>query len=94
MEREKHIQSHSTDIKNLVIGLLLGICLMLAVAAASNYGDIGTYWCCAAGDDSLAVFVTDTRTGQTLRLGRTEAYDLGTPGSPKSIRRSVTPYVD
>jgi len=95
MEREKHIQNRSADIKNLVIGFLLGVCLMLVIAAAgSNHGDVGTYQCCAAGNDSLAVFVTDTRTGQTWRLGRTEAYDLGTPGSPKSVRRSITPYVD
>lgn len=95
MEREKHVRSRCPDIRNVVIGLLLGICLMLAIAAAgSNYGGIGTYQCCAAGDDSLAVFVTDTRTGQTWRLGRTDAYDLGTPGTPKSVRHSVTPYVD
>jgi hypothetical protein len=95
MEREKHTRSCWPDIKNIVIGLLLGICLMLAIAAAgSNYGDIGTYQCCAAGDDSLAVFVTDTRTGQTWRLGRIDAYDLGTPATPKSVRHSVTPHVD
>ncbi len=95
MEREKHLQIRSVNIKNLAIGFLLGICLMLAIAAASsNSADIGTYQCCAAGDDSLAVFVTDTRTGQTWRLARTEAYDFGTPSSPKSVRRSITPYVD
>ncbi len=95
MEREKHVQSRWPDVKNLVIGLLLGICLMLAIAAAgSSRGDIGTFQCCAAGDDSLAVFVIDTRTGQTWRLGRIDAYDLGSPGTPKSVRHSVTPYVN
>jgi hypothetical protein len=95
MERKKHVKSDKADIKNLVIGFLLGICLMLAIgAASSNYGDIGTYQCCAAGDNSPGVFVADTRTGQTRRLERTEAYDFAAPGSPKSLRHGITSYVD
>ena len=95
MERTKHALSRHADIKHLIIGFLLGVCLMLAAAATeSNDNDVGTYQCCAAGDDPLAVFVIDTQTGQAWRLGRTEAYDFGTPGNPKSVRRSVTPYAD
>jgi hypothetical protein len=95
MERKLHALSRHADIKHLIIGFLLGVCLMLVTAATeSSDADVGTYQCCAAGDDPLAVFVIDTQTGQAWRLGRTEAYDFGTPGNPKSVRRSVTPYAD
>ena len=95
MERKEYAQDRNAGIKNLVIGFLLGVCLMLAVAAVSSTDDdIGAYQCCAAGDDPLAVCVVDTRTGQAWRLGRTDAYDFGTPDNPRSVRRSVTPRAD
>ena len=95
MQNKQQTRNRHAGFKNFVIGFLLGLCVMLAIAAASsNYEGSGQYQCCAAGDDSLAVFVIDTETGQTWRLGRTDHYDLGTPHSRKSVRRSVTPFVD
>lgn len=77
------------DIGRLLIGLLLGICLMFTIGVSSNNSE--RYQCCAAGDDSLAVFVIDTQTGQVWRLSRTDTYDFGTPTSRKSTRKSETP---
>ncbi|MFB0524602.1 MAG: hypothetical protein ACETVZ_03615 [Phycisphaerae bacterium] len=95
MQNKGQIGNRNEGFKNFIIGFLLGICVMLAIAAASsNEGGPGQYQCCAAGDDSLTVFVLDTETGHTWRLGRTDHYDLGTPHAPKSVRRSVTPFVD
>lgn len=93
MELRKQVACYSTSVKNLILGFLLGLCVMLVVGAASSSDGPGQYQCCAAGDDSVAVFVIDTQTGQTWRLSRTDAYDLGTPGAPKSVRHSVTPLV-
>ncbi len=87
--------SLNVNFGSLVIGFLLAMCLMLAAGAAGD-GDeeVGQYQCCAAGDDSLAVFVVETSTGHTWRLSRTDSYDLGTPYSRKSLRKSITPMVD
>jgi hypothetical protein len=82
------------DTTSLAIGFVLAIFLLFAVGAAvRNDNSRGRYECCAAGSDDLAVFVIDTQTGQTWRLGRNSSYDFGTPQSPKSSRRSITPIV-
>jgi hypothetical protein len=74
---------------------LLASFLMFAVGAAGrNDSSKGRYECCAAGNDDLAVFVIDTQTGQTWRLGRSSLIDYGTPQSPKSSRKSITPIVE
>ena len=93
MDRKSLISN--VNISSMVIGFLLAMCLMLAAGAAGG-GDeeVGQYQCCAAGDDSLAVFVVETGTGQTWRLSRTDNLDLGTPYSRKSLRKSITPMVD
>lgn len=88
MELKKH--NFSIDFKNLAIGFLLGICLLLVIASANN-GKYGRYQSCSAGDNDQAVFVIDTQTGQTWRLGRTDTFDFGTPQQRKSERRSETP---
>ena len=89
------LRKFKVDFKNLVIGFLLGLCLMLAVAAASGNDDsLGTYQCCPAGDDSTAVFIVNTRTGQTWRLSRNDHYDFGRPQERKSIRSNIVPRVD
>jgi hypothetical protein len=94
MQYNKLVQSYNSGLKNLVIGFLLGLCVMLAIAAASsNNNNSGTYQCCAAGDDSTAVFVIDTRTGQTWRLSRSDHYDYGTPQQRNSVRSSIVPQV-
>ncbi len=95
MEHKKQPHSPNINFASLVIGFLLGLCLMLAIGAASGNDDSpGQYQCCAAGNYSDAVFVIDTETGQTWRLGRTDSYDLGTPQQRKSIRQSIMPMID
>lgn len=95
MHNQKKLCNWNVDFKNFIIGFLLGLCVTLAIAAASSIeGSTGRYQCCAAGDDSLTVFVIDTETGHTWRLSRTDNYDLGTPHTRKSVRQSVTPLVD
>ena len=95
MERRSEDFSRYISFSSLAIGFLLALCLMLAIGAANGNGDEpGQYQCCAAGDDSLAVFVVETSTGHTWRLSRTDNYDLGTPYARKSARRSITPMLD
>ena len=95
MERKSDNFRRNVNFSSLAIGLLLGLCLMLAVGAAGSSDDApGQYQCCAAGDDDLAVFVVETSTGHTWRLSRSDNYDLGTPYARKSLRRSITPMVD
>ena len=88
MELKKH--NFNIDFKNLALGFLLGICLMLAIASADNGGH-GRYQSCNAGDNDQAVFVIDTQTGQTWRMSRTDTFDFGTPQQRKSERQTQTP---
>ena len=92
MEYKILCRSMYIDMKSLVIGVLLTLCIVLAAGASQS--NLGPYQCCAAGDDQLGVFVIDTQTGQTWKLGRTTTYDFGTPQAPKSRRSNVTPFVD
>jgi hypothetical protein len=95
MEHKEQKHRLNVNFTNLVIGFLLGICLLLAIGAATNQDEgPGRYQCCTAGDYSEAVFVLDTQTGQTWRLSRTDSYDFGTPEQRKSIRRSIAPLVN
>jgi hypothetical protein len=94
MQNKEQTSQICADLKNLIIGFLLGLCIMFAIAAASNNYSPGRYQCCHSGDDSLAVFVIDTETGQTWRLSRSDNYDFGTPNARKSIRRNVVPLVE
>lgn len=56
------------DVKSCVIGLLLGVCLMLAVGAGGNgSSEVGRYRISAAGDAVASCFVIDTATGRTWR---------------------------
>lgn len=94
MELAKQGLKWNLNLGNLVIGFLLALCLLLVIGAAGAYNDSpGRYQCCAAGNESLAVFVIDTETGQTWRLSRNYMYDFGTPRERKSARRSITPMV-
>ena len=78
---------------HVFIGFVFGVSFVCALGAVQSGDGAGQYQCCAAGDDSLAVFVTDTETGQTWRLSRTDTYDFGTPYQRKSVRSSQTPVV-
>lgn len=79
----------SIGLRSLAIGFLLAFALMFVLGAYE--GDNGRYQCCPAGDESLAVFVIDTQTGETWRLGRSSTISYGTPRERKSERRSETP---
>lgn len=91
MKLTKQGLNWNLNFSNLVIGFLLALCLLLIIGAAGIKP--GRYQCCAAGNESLAVFVIDTETGQTWRLSRTNMYDFGTPRERKSARQSITPIV-
>jgi hypothetical protein len=94
MNYKKNIKDWNPNFSSIAIGFLLALCLILAFGAAvRNDNSRGKYECCAAGTDELAVFVIDTQTGQTWRLGRSSSYDFGTPQSPKSTRQSISPIV-
>lgn len=89
MGHKKQEHRWSIDFRNLAIGFLLALCVILAMGQANSQTDgIGRYQSCAAGQDALAVFVLDTQTGQTWRIGRTDSYDFGTPYQRKSERHS------
>jgi len=95
MERKKNIPKWNLNFLSLVIGFVLALCMILIAGADSRNDNLrGRYECCAAGNDDLAVFVIDTQTGQTWRLGRGSLIDYGTPQSPKSSRKSITPIVE
>ena len=93
MQDKKRAFKRKISLSSVAIGFLLALSLILAVGASSKSNGPGKYQCCAAGGDSLAVFVIDTQTGQTWRLGRADTYDFGTPQSRRSAQRSVTPTV-
>ncbi len=95
MENKENMRKWNLDFSSIAIGFLLALCLIFVVGAAGrNDNSKGKYQCCAAGTDELAVFVIDTQTGQTWRLGRSSTYDFGTPQSPKSTRQSILPLVE
>ena len=95
MQNKKPHHLKYIDIKSLAIGVLLTLCIVLAAGAAqNNQNDPGPYQCCAAGDDTLGVFVINTQTGHTWKLGRASIYDFGTPQAPRSRRSDLTPFVD
>jgi len=91
MELTKQGLNWNLNFSSPVIGFLLALCLLLVIGAAGIKH--GRYQCCAARNESLAIFVIDTETGQTWRLSRNYMYDFGTPRERKSARRSITPMV-
>lgn len=84
------LKKHNIDFKYLALGLIIGICLMMVIGAASD--GRGRYQSCPAGNNDLAVFVIDTQTGHAWRVGRIDTLDFGTPQQRKSERRSQTPF--
>ena len=69
------------DIKSLLVGMILGVCVLLALGAATGkQADIGRYQV-ACPDNQSTCFVIDTATGQLwqrithLKKGK----DLGSP---------------
>ena len=95
MEHNKQLLHWNLNVNSLAIGFLVALCLLLVVGASKSYDNNSQrYQCCAAGNEPLAVFVIDTETVNTWRLGRNDMYDFGTPSQPRSIRRSIRPMID
>ena len=93
MKHRKLTLSWNLNLNSLVIGFLLAFCLLLTIGAVRS-NPYPRYQCCTAGSEPLAVFVIDTETGHTWRLGRSDMYDFGIPSKPKSRRRSIKPMLD
>lgn len=93
MENKKNIFKWELDFYSVVVGFLLALCLLLVFGAADRDNNNRRYESCVAGTDELAVFIIDTQTGHTWRLGRGSFYDFGTPQSPKSSRKSLQTIV-
>lgn len=68
------------DIKSLLIGLLLGVCTLLALGAVnSRQNNTGRYQI-ACPDSQNTCFVIDTKTGQVWqRYSRSSGTQYGTP---------------
>lgn len=95
MKRKINLHKWELHISSLAIGFLLALCLVFAVGASvRNDNGKGRYESCAAGNDDLAVFVIDTQTGQTWRLGRGSFIDYGTPQSPKFFLKNITSTIE
>ena len=80
----------NNDFRNLIIGFLFGLSIMLIIGAASFEKGIGRYEGCAGSDDSY--FLIDTRTGQTWHMERTAITDFGTPTERKSKRTAIASH--
>lgn len=92
--KKRQLIKWNLNLSSLVIGFLLALTLLLAMGAASDSNSPGRYQCCSAGADDLSVYIIDTQTAQTWRLGRTDSFDFGTPFERKSIRKSITPMLN
>jgi len=68
------------DIKSLLVGMILGVCILFALGAASgSRADIGKYQVVCL-DNSSTCFVIDTTTGQVWqRFSHSKGNDLGSP---------------
>ncbi len=72
----------TVDTKSLLIGLLFGVCILLALGAASGHQrDIGRYQI-ACPDSSVTCFIVDTTTGRLWsRHSRVSGADYGYPAT-------------
>jgi len=79
MERAIAI-ARNIDFKSMMIGLLLGVCVLLVSGQyTEQHNTNNRFMCCAAGSDPYGVFVIDTQTGQTWRLDNKSTIGYGTP---------------
>jgi hypothetical protein len=72
------------DIKSLLVGTILGVCVLLALGAATGkQADIGRYQV-ACPDNPNTCFVIDTTTGQVWhRIANSLGNDYGSPSQWK-----------
>ena len=68
------------DIKSLLVGMILGVCVLLALGAATGkQADIGRYQV-ACPDHASTCYVIDTTTGQVWqRFNGTHGKNYGSP---------------
>ena len=65
--------------KSLLVGMILGVCVLLALGAATGkQADIGRYQV-ACPDNPNTCFVIDTTTGQVWQRRTTGGNDYGSP---------------
>jgi hypothetical protein len=69
------------DKKSLLVGMILGVCVLLALGAATGrQADIGRYQVVACPDNQSTCFVIDTTTGQVWRrFGESNGQNYGSP---------------
>ncbi len=72
------------DIKSLLVGTILGVCVLLALGAATGkQADIGRYQVVHT-DNQTTCFVIDTTTGQVWRrASNSHGNDYGSPSQWK-----------
>ena len=68
------------DIKSLLVGMILGVCVLLALGAATGkQADIGRYQVVHT-DNQSTCFVIDTTTGQVWRRSsNSHGHNYGSP---------------
>ena len=67
------------DMKSLLVGMILGVCMLLALGASTGkQADIGKYQ--VVCPDQSTCFVIDTTTGQVWRrFGESHGQNYGSP---------------
>jgi len=94
MEPNRPRLGANLDIRSIIVGSLLALCLVLVLGADvanAPKNEPGRYQCSAV--DSAA-FILDTQTGQLWQVSATDNRDLGTAWERKSVRKSIIPTVD
>ena len=67
------------NIKSLLVGMILGVCVLLALGAATGKrADIGRYQV-ACPDNQSTCFVIDTTTGQVWQRSSSGIQNYGSP---------------
>lgn len=81
MEEKRQQCCLGINIKSLVIGFLLALCIILGSGSSKDGGN-GQYQCSAS---EQYVYVLDTQTVHTWRVGKADTIDFGTPENRISI---------
>lgn len=87
MNHKKQKYFASIDLKSLIIGFLLSLCIML-FSGFTSVTNNGRYQCSAT---ESWVAVMDTQTGHVWIMERSASIDFGTPRNRESFRKYVAP---